>query len=389
MADKRGYYEVLGLQKGASDDEIKKAYRKLSKQYHPDINKEPDAEAKFKEISEAYEILSDSQKRAAYDQYGHAGTDPNYGGGYGGGFGGFNSGGFSGGGFGGFEDIFESFFGGGGGRAANPNAPRQGADLQYAVDLSFEEAIFGVEKTVQYNREETCHTCGGNGAKPGTSPETCHKCHGAGTINVERQTPLGRVMSRQTCDVCHGTGKEIKEPCTTCHGTGHEKKKHNVKVNVPAGVEDGQQMRLSGQGEAGTNGGPYGDLYVVFRVEESDIFDRDGSEIYYELPLNFVQAALGDEVNVPTVHGNVKLKIPAGTQTGTNFRLRGKGAPRLRGGGNGDQQVKVKLITPKNLNEEQKEALRAYAKASGHETTEQQPEGFFDKMKDAFGGKKK
>ncbi|WP_291291603.1 molecular chaperone DnaJ [Enterococcus sp.] len=388
MADKRDYYEVLGLQKGASDDEIKKAYRKLSKKYHPDINKEPDAEAKFKEISEAYEILSDPQKRAAYDQYGHAGTDPNYGGGYGGGFGGFNGGGFSGGGFGGFEDIFESFFGGGG-RTANPNAPRQGADLQYAVDLSFEEAIFGVEKNIQYNREETCHTCGGNGAKPGTQPETCHKCHGSGTINVERQTPLGRVMSRQTCDVCHGTGKEIKEPCTTCHGTGHEKKKHSVKVNVPAGVEDGQQMRLSGQGEAGSNGGPYGDLYVVFRVEESDIFDRDGSEIYYELPLNFVQAALGDEVNVPTVHGNVKLKIPAGTQTGTNFRLRGKGAPKLRGNGNGDQQVKVKLITPKNLNEEQKEALRAYAKASGHVTTEQQPEGFFDKMKDAFGGKKK
>ena len=383
MADKRDYYEVLGLQKGASDDEIKKAYRKLSKKYHPDINKEPDAEAKFKEISEAYEILSDPQKRAAYDQYGHAGTDPNYGGGYGGGFGGFN-----GGGFGGFEDIFESFFGGGG-RTANPNAPRQGADLQYAVDLSFEEAIFGVEKNIQYNREETCHTCGGNGAKPGTQPETCHKCHGSGTINVERQTPLGRVMSRQTCDVCHGTGKEIKEPCMTCHGTGHEKKKHSVKVIVPAGVEDGQQMRLSGQGEAGSNGGPYGDLYVVFRVEESDIFDRDGSEIYYELPLNFVQAALGDEVNVPTVHGNVKLKIPAGTQTGTNFRLRGKGAPKLRGNGNGDQQVKVKLITPKNLNEEQKEALRAYAKASGHVTNEQQPEGFFDKMKDAFGGKKK
>ncbi|WP_195957189.1 molecular chaperone DnaJ [Enterococcus gallinarum] len=388
MADKRDYYEVLGLQKGASDDEIKKAYRKLSKKYHPDINKEPDAEAKFKEISEAYEILSDPQKRAAYDQYGHAGTDPNYGGSYGGGFGGFNGGGFSGGGFGGFEDIFESFFGGGG-RTANPNAPRQGADLQYAVDLSFEEAIFGVEKNIQYNREETCHTCGGNGAKPGTQPETCHKCHGSGTINVERQTPLGRVMSRQTCDVCHGTGKEIKEPCTTCHGTGHEKKKHSVKVNVPAGVEDGQQMRLSGQGEAGSNGGPYGDLYVVFRVEESDIFDRDGSEIYYELPLNFVQAALGDEVNVPTVHGNVKLKIPAGTQTGTNFRLRGKGAPKLRGNGNGDQQVKVKLITPKNLNEEQKEALWAYAKASGHVTNEQQPEGFFDKMKDAFGGKKK
>jgi molecular chaperone DnaJ len=383
MATKRDYYEVLGLQKGASDDEIKKAYRKLSKKYHPDINKEADAETKFKEVSEAYEILSDPQKRAAYDQYGHAGTDPNYGGGAGG-FGGFN-GGFSS--AGGFEDIFESFFGGGG-RTVNPNAPRQGEDLQYSINLSFEEAIFGVEKDIQYKRDETCHTCGGNGAKPGTQPETCHKCHGSGTINVERQTPLGRVMSRQTCDVCHGTGKEIKDVCETCHGTGHEKKTHSVKVNVPAGVENGQQMRLAGQGEAGTNGGPYGDLYVIFYVEESDIFDRDGAEIYYELPLNFVQAALGDEVNVPTVHGEVKLKIPAGTQTGTKFRLRGKGAPRLRGNGNGDQQVTVKLITPRNLNESQKDALRQFAEVSGQKTTEQQPEGFFDKMKDAFGKKK-
>lgn len=388
MATKRDYYEVLGLQKGASEDEIKKAYRKLSKKYHPDINKEADAENKFKEVSEAYEILSDSQKRAAYDQYGHAGTDPNYGG-AGGGFGGFN-GGFSGaGGFSGFEDIFESFFGGGGGRTVNPNAPRQGEDLQYSINLKFDEAIFGVEKNVSYKRDETCHTCGGNGAKAGTQPETCHKCHGSGSVNVERQTPLGRVMSRQTCDVCRGTGKEIKDVCETCHGTGHEKKTHSVKVNVPAGVESGQQMRLAGQGEAGKNGGPYGDLYVVFYVEESDIFDRDGSEIYYELPLNFVQAALGDEINVPTVHGDVKLKVPAGTQTGTKFRLRGKGAPRLRGTGNGDQQVTVKIITPRNLSDEQKDALRQFAKVSGQHTTEQQPEGFFDKMKDAFGGKKK
>lgn len=389
MATKRDYYEVLGLQKGASDDEIKKAYRKLSKKYHPDINKEEGAEAQFKEVSEAYEILSDPQKRAAYDQYGHAGTDPNYGGG--GGFGGFGggAGGFSGGGFGGFEDIFESFFGGGGGRAANPNAPRQGADLQYVINLTFEEAVFGVEKEIQYKREETCHTCDGSGAKPGTQPETCHKCHGAGRVNVERQTPLGRVMTQQTCDVCHGTGKEIAHPCETCHGTGHEKANHKVKVTVPAGVEDDQQMRLASQGEAGTNGGPYGDLYVVFRVESSNIFDRDGGEIYYELPLNFVQAALGDEVQVPTVHGDVKLKIPAGTQTGAKFRLRGKGAPRLRGGGNGDQQVTVKLITPKNLNDQQKEALREFAKVSGLTTTEQHAEGFFDKVKDAFGGKKK
>lgn len=388
MANKRDYYEVLGVQKGASDDEIKKAYRKLSKQYHPDINKEADAEDKFKEISEAYEVLSDPQKRAAYDQYGHAGTDPNFGGGAGGfgGFGGGAGGGFGNAGFG-FEDIFESFFGGGG-RQADPNAPRQGADLQYSINLDFEEAIFGVEKEIKYNREEVCHTCHGNGAKPGTEPVVCHKCHGSGTINVEHQTPLGRVMSRQTCDVCHGTGKEIKDPCPTCHGSGHEKRPHTVKVNVPAGVEDGQQMRLADQGEAGVNNGPYGDLYVVFKVAQSDIFDREGSEIYYTLPLSFVQAALGDEVAVPTVHGDVKLKIPAGTQTGTKFRLRGKGAPKLRGNSTGDQQVTVQIITPKNLNEQQREALRAFAEAGGQKVTEQKDEGFFGKVKDAFGSKK-
>ncbi|WEG72746.1 molecular chaperone DnaJ [Vagococcus intermedius] len=376
---KRDYYEVLGVTKSSTDAEIKKAYRKLSKQYHPDINKEADAEDKFKEISEAYEILSDPQRKAAYDQYGHAGTDPNYGGGAGG-FGGFGGGAA---GFGGFEDIFESFFGGGGGRSANPNAPRQGSDLQYSFDLKFEDAIFGIEKTIQYNREDTCTTCDGSGAKAGTSPKTCGKCHGQGTINVERQTPLGRVMTRQTCDECQGQGQTIDTPCTDCHGTGRIKKKHSVKVNVPAGVEDGQQMRLSGQGEAGINGGPHGDLFVVFRVEDSDLFDRDGSEIYYELPLSFSQAALGDELEVPTVHGKVKLKIPAGTQTGTTFRLRGKGAPKLRGTGTGDQQVTVRILTPKNLNEAQKDALRAFAEAGGDKVAEQE-EGFFDKMKDAF-----
>ncbi|MGY3749103.1 molecular chaperone DnaJ [Vagococcus acidifermentans] len=382
---KRDYYEILGLSKSATDDEIKKAYRKLSKKYHPDINKEPDADEKFKEVSEAYEVLSDPQKRAAYDQYGHAGTDPNFGGA--GGFGGFD--GFSGGGFGGFEDIFESFFGGGGaGRGASRNAPRQGADLQYSLNLTFEEAVFGLEKTIRYNREDECSTCHGSGAKPGTEPETCGKCHGSGTINVERQTPLGRMMSRQTCDVCQGTGKIIKEKCDTCHGRGRMTKSHSLKVNVPAGVEDGQQMRLAGQGEAGYNGGPFGDLYVVFVVEPSPIFDRDGSEIYYEQTISFVQAALGDEVEVPTVHGRVKLKIPAGTETGTSFRLRGKGAPRLRGSGNGDQQVTVKIVTPKNLNDAQKKALRDFAQASG-DTVIEQEEGFFDKMKDAFSGSSK
>lgn len=381
---KRDLYEVLGVSKGASDEEIKRAYRKLSKKFHPDINKEAGSEDKFKEVAEAYEVLSNADKRAAYDQYGHASTDPNFGAG-GGGYGG---GGFGGGGFGGggFEDIFESFFGGG--RSQNPNAPRQGEDLQYSVNLEFEEAIFGKETTVSYNREEECKTCHGDGAKPGTSPVTCSRCHGTGSLNVERNTPLGRVMTRQTCDVCHGTGKEIKEHCPTCHGSGHTKDKHTVKVTVPAGVEDGNQMRLNGQGEAGKNGGPYGDLYVVFRVKASNQFERNGSEIYYELPINFVQASLGDEVEVPTVHGKVKLKIPAGTQTGTNFRLRGKGAPKLRGSGTGDQHIKIKLVTPKNLSKEQTDLLRQFAKASGMEV-EEQDGSIFDKVKDAFKADKK
>lgn len=380
---KRDYYEVLGVSKTANDDEIKKAYRKLSKKYHPDINKEADAEDKFKEVAEAFEVLSDSQKRAAYDQYGHSSTDPNFGaGGFGGGFEGFG---------GGFEDIFESFFGGGGGsRNANPNAPRQGSDLQYTLDLTFNEAIFGLEKNIRFNREDECVTCHGSGAKPGTQPETCQKCHGAGTINVERQTPLGRMMSRQTCDECQGSGKIIKDKCSTCSGAGRMVKNHAVKVTVPAGVEDGQQMRLSGQGEAGYNGGPYGDLYVVFKVEDSPIFEREGSEIYYTESINFGQAALGDEIEVPTVHGRVKLKIPAGTQTGTTFRLKGKGAPRLRGAGNGDQQVTVTVETPTNLNDGQREALRSFLEASGSKKIIEQEEGFFDKMKDAFStGKKK
>lgn len=377
---KRDYYEVLGVSKDASDDEIKKAYRKLSKKYHPDINKDKDAPEKFKEITEAYEVLSDSQKRAAYDQYGHASTDPNFNAGFGGGAG------FDASGFGGFEDIFSSFFGGGAsgfGGSQRPNAPRTGDDLQYTLDLTFDEAINGCEKTIQYRRREVCPTCHGTGAKEGTEPETCPKCHGQGMINVQRQTPLGRMMTQEVCDECHGTGKIIKEKCSTCHGQGFVEKTHSVKITVPAGVEDGHQMRLAGQGQAGTNGGGYGDLYVVFRVHESKEFQRDGADIYYELPLHFDQVALGDEVEVPTVSGKVKLKIPAGTQSGKTFRLRGKGAPRLHGNGRGDQYVVAHVITPRNMNEKQKEAMRLFREATGGKA--QKEEGFFDKMKDRFG----
>ena len=366
------YYDRLGVSKDASQDEIKRAYRKMSKKYHPDINKEPGAEEKYKEVQEAYETLSDDQKRAAYDQYGPDGAN-----GFGGqgGFGGFDGGA----GFGGFEDIFSSFFGGGATR--NPNAPRQGDDLQYRVNLSFEEAIFGAEKEVHYNREATCKTCSGSGAKPGTSPVTCGRCHGQGVINVDTQTPLGMMRRQVTCDVCHGTGQEIKEPCQTCHGTGHEKQSHKVSVKIPAGVETGQQIRLAGQGEAGFNGGPYGDLFVIINVNPSDKFTRDGSTIYYTLNISFVQAALGDTVEVPTVHGNVEMTIPAGTQTGKTFRLKGKGAPRLRGGSQGDQHVTVKIVTPTKLNDAQK---LAFAKASGDEKIAPQKKGFFNKVKDAL-----
>ncbi|SEM49682.1 molecular chaperone DnaJ [Ligilactobacillus sp. WC1T17] len=374
MAEQRDPYDVLGVSKDASADEIKKAYRKLSKKYHPDLNHEPGAEAKFKEVNEAYEILSDPQKKAQYDQFGSMGGQGQDFGGFGGqGFGDFS-------GFGGFSDIFDSFFGGGG-ASRNPNAPRQGSDLQYEMNLTFEEAIFGKTTEIQYTRDETCDTCHGNGARPGTSPQTCSRCGGRGFIQVQRQTPLGRVMTQQECDVCHGTGKEIKEKCQTCHGTGRMRKKHAVQVKVPAGVENGNQMRLQGQGEAGTNGGPYGDLFIVFAVAASKDFRRDGAEIYFNQDISFVQAALGDEIEVKTVHGPVKMKIPAGTQTGTTFRLKGKGAPRLRGAGNGDEQVTVNIVTPKNLNEKQRLALKAFAEASGKKIS---GSSFFEKLKKQF-----
>ncbi len=367
------FYERLGVSKSASQDEIKKAYRKLSKKYHPDINKEAGAEAKYKEVQEAYETLSDEQKRASYDQYGAAGANGGFGGG---------TGGFDGSGFGGFEDIFSSFFGGGAQR--NPNAPRQGEDLQYRVNLKFEEAIFGVEKEVRYNRDASCHTCKGSGAKPGTSPVTCSRCHGAGVINVDTQTPLGVMRRQVTCDVCRGQGKEIKDPCQTCRGSGHEKQAHSVKVKIPAGIETGQQIRLAGQGEAGFNGGPYGDLYVVVNVQASDKFDRKGTTIYYNLAISFVQATLGDTVDIPTVHGDVEMAIPAGTQTGKRFRLRGKGAPQLRGNGQGDQYVTVTIVTPTKLNDKQREALQAFAAASGEQVHPTKKKGFFESIKNAL-----
>jgi molecular chaperone DnaJ len=374
---KRDYYEVLGISKSASKDDIKKAYRKLSKKYHPDINKETDAAEKFKEVKEAYEVLSDDQKRAHYDQFGH--TDPNQG------FGGYGGGGDFGG-FGGFEDIFNTFFGGGGTRRRDPNAPRQGADLQYTMTVSFEEAAFGKETDIEIPREETCETCHGTGAKPGTSPETCAHCHGTGQLNIEQNTPFGRIVNRKTCHYCNGTGKEIKNKCATCGGMGKVKKRRKIHVKIPAGIDDGQQLRMAGQGEAGINGGPAGDLYVVFHVRSHEFFEREGDDIYCEMPLTFVQAALGDEIEVPTLHGKVKLKIPAGTQTGTKFRLKGKGVPNIRGYGTGDQHVIVRIITPSKLSEKQKLLLKEFADVSGSVPFGGHENSFFSKFKRAFKG---
>ncbi|WP_374724607.1 molecular chaperone DnaJ [Calidifontibacillus erzurumensis] len=370
---KRDYYEVLGVSKDATKDQIKKAYRQLARKYHPDVNKEPDATEKFKEIKEAYEVLSDDAKRAHYDQFGH--VDPNAGG-----FGGFSSADF-----GGFGDIFDMFFGGSS-RRRDPNAPRQGADLQYTMTLEFKEAAFGKEVDIEVPKEEECDTCNGSGAKPGTKPETCPHCKGSGQISIEQQTVFGRIVNRRVCHSCNGTGKMIKQKCATCGGTGKVKKRKKIHVKIPAGVDDGQQMRVAGQGEPGINGGPPGDLYIVFHVRPHEFFERDGDDIYCEMPITFTQAALGDEIEVPTLHGKVKLKIPAGTQTGTRFRLKGKGVPNVRGYGHGDQHIKIRVVTPTNLTSRQKELLREFAEISGENHQTEYDDSFFAKVKRAFKG---
>jgi molecular chaperone DnaJ len=375
LADKRDYYEVLGVGKDASADDIKKAYRKLAREYHPDVNKASDAEAKFKEVKEAYDVLSDDGKRATYDRYGH--VDPNQG------FGGFGGGG-GGADFGGFGDIFDMFFGGGGGRR-DPNAPQRGNDLQYTMTIEFKEAVFGKETEVAIPRTETCDTCHGSGAKPGTKPETCSVCRGTGQQEVVQNTPFGRMVNRRACSNCGGSGRIIKNKCGNCHGSGKVKRQRRINVRIPAGVDDGAQIRLSGEGESGLRGGPSGDLYIVIRVKPHDFFEREGDDIYCEVPLTFAQAALGDEIEIPTLSEKVKLKIPSGTQTGTYFRLKGKGVPRLRGYGQGDQHVKVTVVTPTNLTEEQKDLLRQLAGIGG-EATQEQHETLFDRMKKAFRG---
>ncbi len=354
---KRDYYEVIGVERNASEDEIKKAFRKLARQYHPDVNPgDKEAEEKFKEINEAYEILSDKEKRRRYDQFGHAGNDPN---GFGG-FGGFEGfGGFGGADMGGFGDIFDMFFGGGGSRA---RGPEKGADLRLELELEFSEAVFGVEKDIEIMRTEECPTCDGSGAKPGTTPSKCGSCHGTGQIKITQQTAFGHFQTVKTCNECGGTGQIISSPCPECHAKGRVRKKRTLNVNIPAGVDNGSRIRLNGEGEPGRRGGPPGDLYIYLQVKPHEIFERQGVNIHLELPITFVQAALGAELEVPTLEGKASLKIPEGTQSHTVFRLKGQGVPRLRGLGRGDLLVQVEIRTPQKLSEEQKELLREFAK---------------------------
>ena len=380
---KRDYYEVLGVSKGASDDEIKRAYRKLAKKYHPDMNPgDKEAEAKFKEVNEAYSILSDSEKRARYDQFGHAGVDPNYGaGGPGGGFGGFDMGDID------LGDIFGSFFGGGfggfgGSTSSRRNGPQKGESLRASLTISFEEAAFGCEKEINLNRTEECEACHGSGAEPGTTAETCPDCRGTGVVRVQQRTGGFAFSSTAPCSRCRGTGKIIHTPCKACGGSGSVKKSKRVTVSIPAGIDDGQAISLRGQGNAGKNGGPAGDLIVAVHVKPHPQFHRDGTTVLYEQPVTFYQAVMGAELEIPTIDGKVKYNLPAGTQTGTTVRLRGKGIPELRGRGRGDQYVTVRVQVPTSLNGEQKEALRAFAEAMGEDVPEESGlKGFFDKHK--------
>ncbi|MBC7765777.1 MAG: molecular chaperone DnaJ [Hyphomonadaceae bacterium] len=371
---KRDYYEVLGVDRGASDDQLKKAYRKLAKQYHPDVNQEnKGAEAKFKEANEAYEVLSDVQKRSRYDQFGHAGVDPNFGAGGGGGYGGAGFGDFD------ISDIFEGFFGGGG--RQRRNGPQKGRDLSQRVEITFEEAAFGVEKEISIFKQEKCDNCAGTGAKAGTAAKPCSTCHGSGQVQMRQNTILGQVMTTKTCDHCHGEGKIIEQPCNVCRGKGTVGKGKKIKVNIPKGIDDGQTISLRGEGEPGARGGPFGDLYIEVRVKSHTLFKRQDFNVVIELPVTFVQAALGAELEVPTLDGKVKYTMPEGTQTGSVFRLKGKGIPHLRDNGRGDQFIKVTVEVPKNLSGKQKEILKQFQEADKGNSHEQVKK-FFDKVKD-------
>lgn len=384
---KRDYYEVLGVSKTASDDELKKAYRKLAKQYHPDMNPgDKEAEAKFKEINEAYEVLSDKDKRGKYDQFGHAGVDPNFGG-FGGGYGDFGDlGDF----VGGFGDIFGDILGGFGGRSTQRSGPQRGESLRASITISFEEAAFGCEKEITLNRMENCDNCHGTGCAPGTTAEVCPDCHGSGTVRVQQRMGGMAFTSSAPCNRCRGTGKIIHQPCKSCNGAGNVKKQRKLSVSIPQGINDKQAISLRGQGNAGANNGPNGDLIVEVRVKPHPYFQREGTSVLYECPVSFYQAAMGAELEIPTIDGKVKYTLPAGTQPGTTFRLRGKGIPELRGRGRGDQYVTVQVQVPTSLTNQQREALQAFAEAMGETASAGGGSSpVKDNLKDLFKKKKK
>ncbi|OWZ83124.1 molecular chaperone DnaJ [Natranaerobius trueperi] len=377
---KKDFYEVLGVSRDADQNEIKKAYRKLARKYHPDVNSDDEeAEQKFKEVQEAYEILSDDQKRARYDQFGHAGVDENAQQ-----YGGFGDQGF--GGFGGFEDIFDAFFGGGfgGGGERNQRRPRKGSDLRYRMQVEFEEAAFGAEKEVQIPRTENCNKCDGSGAKPGTSPETCPTCKGQGEVRQVKETPFGRFVNVAPCSTCEGQGKIVKEKCPECEGEGRVVRRRKVKINVPAGVDDGTRLRIRGEGQAGIYGGPAGDLYVDISIKSHDKFTREGQTVYSKVTISVVEALLGTEIKIPTLDGDTELKIPEGTQPKTDFTLKNKGIPYVNRKGRGHHIVIVDIEIPKKLNQKQKQLVRELAVSMGKDVSSD--ESFLDRVRKALGG---
>ena len=378
MADKRDYYEVLGVSKGSSDDEIKKAYRTAAKKYHPDLHPgDKEAEQKFKEVNEAYEVLSDSEKRARYDQFGHAGVDPN-----------FNAGGGSP--FGqdvDLGDIFNSFFGGFGGfggRRSNPNAPRRGNDVETQLTITFEEAAKGCKKTVTYSNVVTCDDCHGTGAQKGTQAKTCTACGGTGRVTVSQRSPFGVVQTQRSCDACRGRGKIIDTPCRSCNGNGRKRVNKKVEITIPAGIDNDQMLNIGGHGNSGINGGAAGDLHAYIRVRNHTIFERRGDDVWCEMPITVAQAMLGAEVTVPTLDGKVKYTVHEGTQQGDVFKLKGKGIPHIHGRGRGDQYVKMNIEIPKSLNSKQKEAVKNLDSLLGDKNYAKQ-KTFRERLKKMFG----
>jgi len=378
--NKRDYYEVLGVAQNATKSEMKKAYRQLARQYHPDVNSDDDASERFKEISEAYEVLSDDDKRARYDRFGHAGVQNG-----GGGFSGFE------GGFGSVADIFEEFFGGGFGTRRRRRGPRRGADLRYDLSISFEEAVFGIEKDIEVRRPEICHACKGSGAEAGSSPVTCPTCKGSGEVRRVQQSILGSFVNVTTCPDCQGGGEIIQNPCKTCRGQKQVQQTRTIKVKIPAGVDNDTQIRLTGEGGPGVDGGPPGNLFVVLNVKKHEYFQRRGDDIWLNLQINIAQAALGDEIVVPTMDGDEEMSIPSGTQAGKVFHLRGKGVPRLdrsgRGSsmGRGDQHIIIEVSVPTNLTDDQRNLFHQLADTLGKEVVPQRERGLFDSLKESFG----